>query len=188
MATTAFTLPVPAPALTPVQEQVITLLSAGLAPRKIAEAVKIHRTTIGHWRRSNPAFAEALAAAQYDRILHWHSEAEEHADLAIYTIGRIIQDHHAPASVRLRAALAMLQHATTLPPPCPAAIVQPENLHNLAQMPTPVLQPEPPQEMHNSAQPPTPAGPKPGRNAPCSCGSGHKYKLCCLLHPLAQAS
>lgn len=25
------------------------------------------------------------------------------------------------------------------------------------------------------------SGPKPGRNDPCSCGSGKKYKKCCML-------
>ncbi|WP_430700914.1 SEC-C metal-binding domain-containing protein [Pontivivens nitratireducens] len=26
------------------------------------------------------------------------------------------------------------------------------------------------------------AGPRPGRNDPCSCGSGRKYKKCCGRH------
>jgi preprotein translocase subunit SecA len=30
-------------------------------------------------------------------------------------------------------------------------------------------------------QPRTPEGGKIGRNAPCPCGSGKKYKKCCLL-------
>lgn len=29
-------------------------------------------------------------------------------------------------------------------------------------------------------EPAAPSGPKPGRNAPCPCGSGRKYKQCCL--------
>jgi hypothetical protein len=37
--------------------------------------------------------------------------------------------------------------------------------------------------MHNSAQPPETyrrPGPKTGRSQPCPCGSGKKYKHCCL--------
>lgn len=35
---------------------------------------------------------------------------------------------------------------------------------------------------------PAPAGPRPGRNDPCGCGSGRKYKQCCLASDDARAS
>lgn len=35
---------------------------------------------------------------------------------------------------------------------------------------------------------PAPAGPRPGRNDPCYCGSGRKYKQCCLAKDDARAS
>ncbi len=34
-------------------------------------------------------------------------------------------------------------------------------------------------EPANLHEMPFKAGPRPGRNDPCSCGSGHKYKQCC---------
>jgi hypothetical protein len=167
--------PTPNPALTPVQEQVIAFLAAGSSIRKITRTAQIHRNTIGNWRRSNPAFARALANAQYERILAWRDEAEEHAELAIQTIGEMLQDRKTPPSIRLRAALAMLKHATTLPPAPP-------------EPPTPVVQSEESPEVHNSAQStdcPQPekaqtAAHTTGRNATCPCGSGRKHKQCCL--------
>ena len=36
--------------------------------------------------------------------------------------------------------------------------------------------------------PPLPAGARPGRNEPCHCGSGRKYKQCCLEKDDARAS
>ena len=30
--------------------------------------------------------------------------------------------------------------------------------------------------------------PTPGRNDPCSCGSGHKYKKCCLQTPVPNSA
>ena len=49
--------------------------------------------------------------------------------------------------------------------------------------------PEPPSKDTETSQtasgPPEPlsTGPKIGRNDPCPCGSGKKYKKCCLLKP-----
>jgi hypothetical protein len=37
-------------------------------------------------------------------------------------------------------------------------------------------------------QPPPPAKPRIGRNEPCSCGSGLKYKKCCQLKAGSTAS
>jgi len=34
----------------------------------------------------------------------------------------------------------------------------------------------------------TPTAPKPGRNEPCHCGSGRKYKQCCLPKDEAEAA
>ncbi|MFH1567466.1 MAG: SEC-C metal-binding domain-containing protein, partial [Gemmatimonadota bacterium] len=44
--------------------------------------------------------------------------------------------------------------------------------------------PEPDPEVPSTAPP----GPRVGRNAPCPCGSGRKYKKCCLLKEQAQAN
>lgn len=132
MSATAFA-PFPAPVLTPVQEHVIGFIAAGISITKTAAEFKIHRNTIGHWRRTNPAFAQALADAQYERTLYWRDEAEDHAALAIFTIGELLSSSSTPPSIRLRAALAMLRHATTVPT-SPAVHEIPQTLHNPAQM------------------------------------------------------
>lgn len=155
MATTA--LPTPTPALTPIQEQVISMIAAGVSMRQVAEAADIHRNTIGNWRRGNPLFAEALATAQYDRVLYWRDAAEEHAALALYTIQDLLQDPKTPAGVRLRAALAILKDATTLPqvePAMPVIVAEATEAQAAAtqpEAPPPVPQQQP-QNVHNSAQ------------------------------------
>ncbi|MGA2149181.1 MAG: SEC-C metal-binding domain-containing protein [Bryobacteraceae bacterium] len=45
--------------------------------------------------------------------------------------------------------------------------------------------------MHNDAQKQKPyrrPEPKIGRNEPCPCGSGQKYKRCCLNKPVTAAA
>jgi hypothetical protein len=39
-----------------------------------------------------------------------------------------------------------------------------------------------------ATQTPAPGGRRPGRNDPCHCGSGRKYKQCCLAKDGARAS
>jgi len=55
---------------------------------------------------------------------------------------------------------------------------------------SPAARPQPPQTPQPPSPSPEPAAvpflrpnPKIGRNDPCPCGSGHKYKKCCLLKP-----
>jgi hypothetical protein len=189
------------PALTPAQEQVISLLATGTTLSAAAETAGVHRNTIANWRHTTPAFAHALAAAQYDRILHWRDLAEEHASLAIATIRDLMADPNTPASIRLKAALALLKECTTLPPAVPANDNFRRHVANLAASaafvpegmpdPEPLYTPAESEIVHNSAQSPEPrahetlttfrrTSPKTGRNDLCPCGSGQKHKRCCL--------
>lgn len=180
--------------LTAAQEHVISLLSTGSTISAAAEASGVHRNTISHWRRTVPAFAQALAAAQYDRVLHWRDLTEQHIELAITTIRDLMADPNTPPSVRLRAALALLKNASTLPPEEPA-LTDAGFQRNLATLldpaqfesPAPVVQNEPAMHnLHNSAQQPfRRVAPKVGRNDACPCGSKRKYKQCCLQSPPA---
>jgi transposase-like protein len=174
------------------QLTVISALSSGATMTDAAEEAGVHRNTIANWRRNFLPFEHALAHAQYDRALLFREKAEALADLAIQTIQAILVDPKASAGVRLKAALAILQTASTPPEPKKQIVMeiekikladkpQPEesNLHNNAQ-PTPQA---PPQTVHNSAQQPRNVGPKIGRNDICPCGSGQKFKRCCLNKP-----
>jgi transposase-like protein len=192
---------------------VIDALSSGATVIDAAEHAGVHRNTISNWRRNSPDFQEAFAHAQYDRALYFREKAEALADLAIQTIQAILIDPKTPPSVRLKAALAIIAIASTPPEPRrevavdfekivlkqtapqtvsedqlgPAPLVhnhaQPVPQASVAESPSPT-----PQSVHNSAQAPRPSH-KIGRNEACPCGSGQKYKRCCLNKPhLAKAA
>lgn len=185
--------------LTPEQLTVISALSTGVSATQAAEAAGVHRNTIANWRRNQLPFQHALAEAQYDRALYYREQAEALVPQAFEAINQILADPKTPASVRLKAALALIQLATTPPPPkkqielileTPAT----QNLHNPAQsvapmppQPRPVTQTQMPPIVPKPAQQPIRReSPKVGRNEPCPCGSNLKYKRCCLDKVLAK--
>ncbi|MDQ6677331.1 MAG: SEC-C metal-binding domain-containing protein [Acidobacteriota bacterium] len=202
--------------LSSAQEQVISLLSEGRTIAAAADAAGIHRNTISLWRRTVPVFERALAAARYDRALLWRDLAEGHIELAISTIRDLIADPKIPASVRLRASLALLSRAATPPPIEPsvsenvfrrhvAALLDPDQAvfpdvqagvqtDVQADVQTDVQTGEP-ENVQHSAQSAPPEdqpfrhnAPPIGRNQPCPCASGREYKQCCLNRSPALSS
>ena len=189
--------------LTAQQQQVLALIASGFNATTAAEHAGVHRNTIAYWLRSQE-FREALERARGEKeILYW-DQAEVMAAEAIHKLRALADDPQAPPTVRLRATLAMLDHAQRfLPDTCaivtaPAAPAHPtpveeeeekaETVHKNAQKPER-------SEDHSPApdpRPPTPARearPKTGRNDLCPCGSGIKFKRCCLgKTPLPAAS
>ena len=99
------------------QLAVICALSSGATLIAAAEQAGVHRNTINNWRRNCLPFQQALSHAQYDRALMFREKAEALADLAFQAIHQILADPKTPASVRLRAALAIVQIATNPPEP-----------------------------------------------------------------------
>ena len=263
------------------QLNVISALSSGASTTAAADQAGVHRNTIAYWRRNHLPFQQALSHAQYDRAMLFREKAEELADLALQTIEDILRDPQAPASVRLRAALAIIQTASTPPEPkkqvtleiekiklvnnpepqtleatgpipslrdlmhpdpaaspaqhknaqsCPNASAvsrpgaalhaqtlnenaqpdscpgdspvgsgeNPSGVHKFAQSRPPVqsrstsapacASAENPSAMHEFAQTVRRTGPKIGRNDSCPCGSGKKYKKCCIGKPHAVAA
>ncbi len=197
--------------LTQPQEHVLALISAGSTATAAAEAAGVHRNTVANWQRSSPAFRKALNQASYDQVLFWREQAQQLATSALDTIRAILDDPAAPMGTRLRAAMAILDRASApLPmspndysgPPAwrammgldspsltsdagPPSEAAASSTHNQAQL-TSTLPDEPgpaspnqPEATHNSAQ--VHVAPKPGRNDPCPCGSGKRFKRCCLL-------
>ena len=187
-------------ALTPEQLIVITALTEGVTSTNAAAQAGVHRNTIANWRRNSLFFREALADAQYDRALLFRDQMEERLALALETIDSVLHDPKASPSVRLKAAMFIIEKSLTPPPPrkqVPFDIseVQVHKVHNPAQPPTAApTQPEPtravwhtPPIVHNPAQSAQSAQtpfrretPKVGRNEACPCGSGLKFKRCCL--------
>jgi hypothetical protein len=195
--------------LNPPQLQVIDALSNGASLTDAAAQAGIHRNTIARWRRNSPDFREALAITRHDRALLYRDRAVELADLAFETLRNVLTDPKSSPSTRLRAAIFIIDKVST-PPKFekeePASLTdmvdtmaetahahlakQPADAQNCTTAPNDA-QPESASQMHNFAQPPETyrrSEPKIGRNDPCPCGSGRKYKHCCLNKSAASAA
>jgi uncharacterized protein YchJ len=192
------------------QLAVICALSSGATMTSAAEQAGIHRNTVLNWRRNCLPFQYGLANAQYDRALYFRERMEAEFDVAIQCLHQILTDPNAPASVRLKAALAVINVASTPPAPKKEVNLDIERIVSTSH-PEPVtpdqLEPAPPvhkdaqpeaapeatpfissSPVHNIAQSPRTVPPKIGRNEPCPCGSGKKYKRCCLDNPAASGA
>jgi len=193
-------------ALSPQQLIVIDALSDGVNSNDAAAQAGVHRNTIANWRRNSLFFREALADAQYDRALLFRDKTEARLDRALETLDGVLIDPKASASARLKAALFVIDKAMASPQPrkqVPFDIseiaVSRQTVHpvpNEAPSPAPAVPTETaqtisenPSSVHNNAQnaqtPLRRETPKVGRNEPCPCGSGRKYKHCCLNKPQA---
>src|SRR5215472_7608032 len=94
---------------------VIDALSNGATATDAAVAAGIHRNTINNWRRNNLAFQFAFAHAQYDRALFYRERAESLVDQAYVALEALLADPNTPASVRLKAALYVVDKAVRPP-------------------------------------------------------------------------
>jgi hypothetical protein len=186
------------------QLAVICALSSGATTTAAAEQAGVHRNTILNWRRNLLPFQQGLADAQYDRALYFRERMEAEFDLAIQCLHQILVDANTPASVRLKAALAVIQTAAAPAPPKQQTVLEFKKV-DLADPPAAESAPNPaqsgihvhprpfaaaneiPSPVHNIAQSPRAVSPKIGRNEACPCGSGKKYKRCCLENPAASA-
>ena len=236
-------------ALSTQQLDVISALSSGATMTAAAAQAGIHRNSISYWRRNHLPFEHALADAQYDKAMLFREKTEDLVELAVQTIRDILADPEAPASVRLKAALAVISAASTPPAPKKQVELQihnvqvadpqpsrpiPPNTHKNAHT-APAAEtagtPDSPSSVQTAGTPASPAfstaermhknaqtgpaaenalspdfppfsmpeflhktaqirreTPKIGRNEPCPCGSGQKYKRCCLNKPQAKAA
>jgi hypothetical protein len=175
----------PDPSLTPAQHRVLAQLAGGVSIKVAAASAGIHRNTVANWRRTVPAFAREFEFAARERSLYWHDQASALAGKAITVLTDILDDDSASPSLRLRAALKVLEMAADPQPepmkPFPASAAQLEAVEGRAMLMQSALCTEPePQTVHNPAQPRTS---QPGRNTLCPCGSKLKFKRCCALKP-----
>jgi hypothetical protein len=160
--------------LTPDQEKVIAAIIAGATLQAAADAAGVHRNTVAYWRRTSIRFRESLIHAQYEKAIAIREQAETYAADAWAAVAAIVTDPKVSASVRLNAARYIIEKASTPPPPEPEAVYRlvsaaiPDT-HKDAQTDA--------EPAHKDAQSTTP---QVGRNTPCPCGSGLKFKRCCL--------
>jgi len=181
-------------------QQTIALdaIAAGASITNAADQAGVHRNTIANWRRTNIGFNLALCNAQYDRALLIREHAEELLPSALDTVRAILTDPKASPSVRLKAALAIVNIATSQVPPQKK---HPWQIEDTLLVPKrhPSVDSENSAQAAQSAQEQdawakeqlSAAGfgrietirrdqPKVGRNDTCPCGSGVKHKRCCL--------
>jgi hypothetical protein len=186
----------PDPDLSPVQHHVLSLLAQGVSTTEAAAAAGVHRNTVGTWRRTTPAFARELEFAARERSMFWHDQAAALAEKAVMVLSEILDDKSASPSLRLRAALKVIDMASDPQPrpmkPFPTSAAEAEAVHGRtlllhSLMNEQVNEPETTENVQHSAQSrtapstnqPVRRAPEPGRNTPCPCKSGLKYKRCC---------
>jgi len=124
--------------LTPVQEAVIAAITGGATMKAAAEAASIHRNTVSYWRRTSPAFCQALSDAQYDKAIFLREEAETYLAEAFAVIRAILLSPTASAAARLNAARYIIDKASVPPPPKREVLYdflaeEPEIVHDSAQ-------------------------------------------------------
>jgi hypothetical protein len=83
--------------LTPAQQRVVALLSAGSTATAAAQFVGVHRNTVGNWLRS-PAFRDALIETRRDQDLAWREQARSLAGQAVGAIQAVLAKRLATAA------------------------------------------------------------------------------------------
>jgi hypothetical protein len=205
----------PDPTLTPQQHRIVSLLAAGQSITQAADSENLHRNTIANWRRTIPAFARELEFAQREQRQYWHEQATRLAPQAIQAIEDCLTNPNSSPSLRFRAATLIVKLLTDpntqslknhSPIPAELAAIDdqprgfrkqmaaqnaqsctappadaPEDIFDIAESARISVQ-----HAQNCTKPqPIRVTPQPGRNAPCPCNSGQKYKRCCANHPKA---
>jgi hypothetical protein len=175
----------PDPSLTEQQHRIIARLACGWSIHLAAKSEKLHRNTVGNWRRTNPAFARELEFAYREQRRYWQDEAIQLASSAMRAISECINDSKTSPSVRFRAAAFIINMATDsqqkatkgqmLAQPKEEPAPAPETENSVVQ----TAKTEKTAQRCTNAQP-VRVTPQPGRNETCSCGSGLKFKRCCL--------
>ena len=168
--------------LSPVQAAVLLALSQGASITKAAQSAGLHLSTVNEWLQEDAHFAAAFRQACEEYIQTLRDQMRDLSALALTTLQSLLEDSKTPPSVRLRAALAVLEHPRfpdqgwNLPAPINTP-KQEELVRDFA-----LLKKDYEASLHEETV---------ARNAPCPCGSGRKYKRCCgssappILGPVA---
>ena len=102
------TRPDPAGALSAAQTKAALTLAYGGTVSAAADAIGIHRSSIYNWFKSDPNFKQAVEEIRRDRNERLIDQMRELESLALARLRRLLEDDSVPASVQLRAALAIL--------------------------------------------------------------------------------
>ncbi|MFN3326696.1 MAG: SEC-C metal-binding domain-containing protein [Bryobacteraceae bacterium] len=169
------------PDLTAAQIRAVQALAAGATVAAAAEAAEVHRDTIYEWRRTKPAFAQAVIQAKSACESQLHDQLAALAQTAIATLRRLLEDPATPPAVQLRAALAVLRRShfehKDWNIPVPAEALSDSHSQPTMREVEGALQRlvDDTNEFDRLRKETGEATP---RNGPCPCGSGRKYKRC----------
>lgn len=215
--------------LSPAQARVALSLASGASLSHAARSSGVGRTTIYAWLKDNPHFSAAIEHAKMEYIATLRDRVRDLSAKALDTLDAILDDPSVHPSVRLKAALAVLNRPhfpdqgwhlpektnhpgdeqaletlaqlefshrqvlyakSVLANTTTAANDSPEPASPASGRQTPTVQSDSLHRQtgtqpHTSGQKTQPvrSTPRPGRNEPCPCGSGLKFKRCCLNKP-----
>jgi transposase-like protein len=187
------------------KQRVALLLASGKSVTAAAEEAGLHRSTIHQWLKTDSKFAAAVDSARGEYVETLRDRLRDQAAIAVQAITDLLTSPNTPASVRLRAALAVLERPQ-FPKPgwnLPERIEadhERQLLDHIAVIDTDYKIMRMSRSLHSeqsrsldplasarqkstlfdtnsgfSANPPA----QPSRNGLCPCGSGKKYKRCC---------
>lgn len=179
------------PALRPIQEKVLALLIQGSTVTEAAAATGIHRTTVHHWCRHFPVFADALIQGRASHASKLRDEIQPLAETALTGLRALLESADTPPPIRFRA----IQHILGIvskPEPSERRKSAVEQMYELERWMdrAQCLDRQPPEEsaefntIHRNSSENTVSSDAEStaaiaRSAPCPCNSGKKYKRCC---------
>jgi len=209
------------PDLTVPQLRAIAAIAGGQNFTQAAEAAEVDRSTLYDWRQHDSEFRQALIEAKYFAIADELDHLQRLSVIALQNVETALTNPDTPASVRLRASLAVLtrlkgttEEGWATPQAIPEAqyrerdrrhlVLQQRALengdHEFPEKPDTTKEildsikantsqnpPKSPTETEILNPPPIRSA-KVGRNEQCPCGSGIKFKKCCLDHPNTAAA
>ncbi len=106
--------PDPVGALSAAQTKAALTLAYGGTVSAAADAIGVHRSSIYNWFKSDPNFKQAIEEIRRDRYERLADQMRELEALALARLRRLLEDDSVPASVQLRAALAILNRPKEL--------------------------------------------------------------------------
>ncbi|MBI4902342.1 MAG: SEC-C domain-containing protein [Acidobacteria bacterium] len=189
--------------LTPAQAQAALSLASGASISHAAHSAGVVRSTLNLWLK-NIDFANIVEEAKQEFIENLRDQLREASQKALNTIIAILDDPVAPSGVRLKAALAVLKrpHAPDAGWQLPVPLESPQSQEDKTlsfeeksacyqtksdtfeqESPDPPTEPEPIRAEPQTNTQPFVNTSKIGRNETCPCGSGLKFKRCCLNKP-----
>ena len=187
--------------LSDVQSRVLQALAKGASMTAAAAACNLHRSTLYLWIKTQPEFNAGVREARTECYRDLCERRQEMHDLAWSTLRSLLTDPNTPASVRLRAALAVLHNGFNSPE-LDEACSSVESVESRAVSKTTAVREKSVENVENvdSGQTTgqrvasrtngkcvesvenvdsTERTHQTPRNAQCPCGSGIKFKRCC---------